>query len=83
MFRRRATPDLHRGSIRIGLFDAILLAPVIALPLLLVVSLALFSMVALLVVTGLAVAATIIADVVRRQWRAAKHPVVLPRRAIG
>ena len=82
MFRRRATPDLHRGSIRLSLVDAIILAPVIALPLLLVVSLALFSMVALLIVTGLAVAATIVADVVRRQWRSAKPPMV-PRRAIG
>lgn len=83
MFRRRATPDLHRGSIRLSLFDAILLAPVIALPLLLVVSLALFSMIALLVVTGIAVAATIVADVVRRYLRAAKQPIVVPRRAIG
>ena len=83
MFRRRTTPDLHRGSIRLSLFDAILLAPVIALPLLLVVSLALFSMIALLIVTGLAVAATIVADVVRRYWRAAKHPIAVPRRAIG
>ena len=82
MFRRRSTPDLHRGSIRLSLFDAVLLAPVIALPLLFVVSLALFSMVALLIVTGLAVAATIVADVVRRQWRSAKPPMV-PRRAIG
>jgi hypothetical protein len=48
-----------------------------------VVSLALFSMIALLVVTGLAVAATIVADVVRRYWRAAKQPIVVPRRAIG
>ena len=53
MFRRR-TSDLHRSAIRLSLFDAILLAPVIALPLLFVVSLALFSMVALLVVTGAA-----------------------------
>jgi hypothetical protein len=83
MFRRRATTDLHRGSIRIGLFDAILLAPVIALPLLLVVSLALFSMVALLVITGAAVVATIVADVVRRQWRSARQPVVMPRRAVS
>jgi hypothetical protein len=56
---------------------------VIALPLLFVVSLALFSMVALLVVTGAAVAATILSDVARRFWRAARQPVVLPRRAIG
>jgi hypothetical protein len=83
MFRRRSTPDLHRGSIRLSLFDAILLAPLIALPLLLVVSLALFSMVALLIVTGLAVAATIVADAVRRHWRSAKQPIVVPRRAIG
>ena len=83
MFRRRSTPDLHRGSIRLSLFDAILLAPLIALPLLLVVSLALFSMVALLIVTGFAVAATIVADVVRRHWRSAKQPIVVPRRAIG
>jgi hypothetical protein len=83
MFRRRSTPDLHRGSIRLSLLDAIVLAPVIALPLLLVISLALFSMVALLVVTGLAVAATIVADVVRWQWRSAKQPIVVPRRAIG
>ena len=82
MLRRRTTPDLHRGSIRLGLFDAVVLAPVIALPLLFVVSLALFSMVALLIVTGLAVAATIVTDVVRRQWRAAKPPMV-PRRAVG
>ena len=39
MFRRR-TSDLHRSAIRLSLFDAILLAPVIALPLLFVVSLA-------------------------------------------
>jgi hypothetical protein len=64
-------------------FDAIVLAPVIALPLLLVVSLALFSMVTLLVVAGLAVAATIIADVARRHLRAAKQPIVVPRSAIG
>jgi len=83
MFRRRSTPDLHRGPIRLSLFDAIVLAPVIALPVLLVVSLALFSMVALLVVTGFAVAATILADVLRRQWRSAKQPIVVPRRAIG
>ena len=83
MLRRRTTPDLHRGSIRLGVFDAIVLAPVIALPLLLVVALALFSMVALLVVTGAAVAATIIADAVRRHLRAAKQPIAIPRRAIG
>jgi preprotein translocase subunit SecF len=83
MFRRRSMADLHRGSIRLSLFDAIVLAPVIAVPLLLVVSLALFSMVALLVVTGFAVAATIVADAIRRQWRSAKQPIVVPRRAIG
>ena len=37
MFRRR-TSDLHRSAIRLSLFDAILLAPVIALPLLFVAS---------------------------------------------
>lgn len=83
MFRRHARPDLHRSAIRLSLFDAILLAPVIALPLLFVAGLALFSMVALLVVTGAAVAATIVADVFRRYWRAARSPVVMPRRAIG
>ena len=64
-------------------FDAILLAPVIVLPLLIVVGLALFSMVGLLILTGLAVAATILGDVLRRYWRSAKQPVVLPRRALG
>jgi len=83
MFRRRARSDLHRSAIRLSLFDAILLAPVIALPLLLVVSLALFSMIALLIVTGLAVAATIVGDVVRRSLRSAKQPLVLPRRAVS
>ena len=83
MFRRRARSDHHRSAIRLSLFDAILLAPVIALPLLFVVSLALASMVMLLVVTGAAVAATILSDVLRRFWRSTKHPVVLPRRAIG
>ena len=82
MLRRRAT-DLPRSAFRLSLFDVILLAPVIALPLLIVVSLALFSMVALLVVTGAAVAATILSDVARRFWRSARQPVVLPRRAIG
>ena len=82
MFRRR-TSDLHRSAIRLGLFDAILLAPVIALPLLFVVSLALASMVMLLIVTGAAVALTIIGDVARRFWRHARQPVVMPRRAIG
>ena len=83
MFRRRARSDFRRSAIRLSLFDAIVLAPVIALPLLIVVSLALFSMVALLIVTGAAVAATIVADVARRAWRNAHQPVVMPRRAIG
>jgi hypothetical protein len=48
-----------------------------------VVSLALFSMIALLIVTGAAVAATIVADVLRHSWRAARQPVVVPRRAVG
>jgi hypothetical protein len=84
MLRRRARSDLHRSAIRLSLFDAVVLAPVIALPLLIVVSLALFSMVALLIVTGLAVAATIIGDVLRRAWRSAKQqPVAVPRRAVS
>lgn len=83
MLRRRTTSDLHRSAIRLNLFDAILLAPVIALPLLFVVSLALASMVMLLIVTGAAVAATILSDVLRRFWRSARQPVVVPRRAIG
>ena len=83
MLRRRATADLPRSAIRLSLFDAVLLAPVIALPLLFVVSLALFSMAALLTVTGAAVAATILSDVARRFWRSARQPVVMPRRAIG
>ena len=83
MLRRRATTDLRRSAIRLSLFDAIVLAPVIALPLLFVVSLALFSMVMLLAVTTFAVAATIVADVVRRHWRTVRQPVVMPRRAIG
>jgi|GEM_PF-3163748 len=83
MFRRRATSDLHRSAIRLGLFDAILLAPIIVLPLLFVVSLALASMVMLLTFTGLAVAATIMSDVVRRNLRATRHPVTLPHRAVG
>ena len=66
MFRRRAR-DQHRSAIRLSLFDAILLAPVILLknhrPV--VVGLALFSMVRLLVLTGVARSATIIGDVVR------------------
>jgi len=83
MFRPRAISDFHRSAIRLSLFDAIVLAPVIALPLLIVVALALFSMVSLLVVTGFAVVATILGDVVRRQWRAMRHPVVMPRRALS
>ncbi len=83
MFRRRATSDFHRSAIRLSLFDAIVLAPVVALPLIVVVGLALFSMVSLLIVTGFAVAATIVGDVVRRQWRAARQPVVMPRRALS
>ena len=82
MLRRRRF-DLHRSAIRLSLFDAILLAPVIALPLLIVVGLALFSMISLLIVTGAAVALTILGDVARRFWRAARQPVVVPRRAIG
>ena len=81
MFRRAR--EQHRSAIRLSLFDAILLAPVIIVPLLIVVALALFSMIGLLIVTGLAVAATIVGDVVRRYWRSAKQPVVLPRRALG
>ena len=83
MFRRRATSDLHRSAIRLSLFDAILLAPVIAIPLLLVGGLALFSMVMLLIVTGLAVAATILGDIARRHWRAARHPAVVRHRTVG
>ena len=82
MLRRRQI-DPHRSAIRLGWFDAILLAPVIVLPLLIVVGLALFSMVGLLVLTGIAVTATILGDVLRRYWRSAKQPVVLPRRALG
>ena len=47
------------------------------------VALALFSMVSLLILTGFAVAATIVSDVVRRQWRAVRQPVVMPRRALS
>jgi len=83
MFRRRATSGLHRSSIRLTAFDAVLLAPVIALPLLVVVALALFSMVALLILTGLAVVATIVGDVLRRHWRLARHPVVVRHRVAG
>ena len=82
MLRRRAN-DPHCNAIRLSLFDAIVLAPVIVLPLLIVVALALFSMVSLLILTGLAVAATIVGDVLRRYWRSAKQPVALPRRALG
>ena len=80
---RRRTSDLHRSPIRLGLFDAILLAPIIALPLLFVASLALASMVMLLVVTGAAVALTIMGDVARRFWRHTRQPVVIPRRVLG
>ena len=82
MFRER-TIDPRRSAIRLSLFDAIVIAPVILLPLIIVVALALFSMIALLIMTGAAIAATIVGDVVRRQWRSAKQPVVLPRRALG
>jgi len=37
----------------------------------------------LLAVTTCAVAATIVGDVVRRQWRAARQPVAMPRRAVS
>jgi hypothetical protein len=40
-------------------------------------------MVALLIVTGLAVAATIVGDVLRRYWRSTKQPIVVPRRAVS
>ena len=80
---QRRNSDLHRSAIRLSLFDAILLAPVIALPLLFVVSLALASMVMLLVMTGAAVALTIMGDVARRIWRQTRQPVVIPRRALG
>jgi hypothetical protein len=80
---RRARSDLHRSAIRLSLFDAVVLAPVIALPLLIVVALALFSMVSLLILTGIAVAATILGDVVRRLLRSARQPVVVPRRALS
>jgi hypothetical protein len=83
MLRRRARSDLQRSAIRLSLFDAILLAPVIALPLLIVVALALFSMVSLLILTGIAVAATIVSDMVRRFWRSTRHPVAVPRRALS
>jgi len=48
-----------------------------------VVGLALFSMIALLILTGLAVAATIVSDIVRRHWRMARHPVVVRHRVAG
>ena len=80
---RRRNSDLHRSAIRLSLFDAIVLAPVIALPLLFVVSLALASMVVLLIVTGAAVALTFLGDVARRFWRHTRQPVAIPRRAIG
>jgi hypothetical protein len=83
MLRRRATSDLHRNVFRLSLFDAILLAPVIALPLLFVVSLALFSMVALFLATGFALGITIAGDIARRILRHTRQPVVMPRRAIG
>ena len=83
MFQRRATSELTRSAIRLSLFDVVLLAPLIALPLLFVVSLALASMMMLLIVSGAAVALTILGDVARRFWRAAHQPAVLPRRAIG
>jgi hypothetical protein len=82
MFRRH-TSDLHRSAIRLSLLDAIVLAPVIALPLLFVVSLALASMMMLLIVTGAAVALTIVGDAARRFWRHSRHPVVVPHRALG
>jgi len=80
---RRRNSDLHRSAIRLGLFDAVLLAPIIALPLLFVVSLALASMMTLLILTGAAVALTIVGDVARRFWRNARQPVAIPRRALG
>jgi hypothetical protein len=40
-------------------------------------------MIALLVLTGLAVAATIVGDVIRRHWRMARHPVVVRHRVAG
>ncbi len=80
---RRRNSDLHRSAIRLSLFDAIVLAPVIALPLLFVVSLALASMMMLLIVTGAAVALTVAGDVARRIWRQTRQPVVVPRRALG
>ena len=82
MFRRNAR-EQRRSAIRLSLFDAILLAPVILVPLLIVIGLALFSMVGLLVLTGLALAATIIGDVVRRTLRSARQPIALPRRALS
>lgn len=82
MFRRRQT-DMHRSAIRLGVVDAIVLAPVIAIPLLIVVGLALFSMVTLFLLTGAALGATIAGDIGRRIWRATRQPVVVPRRALS
>ena len=82
MFRRRPT-DHHRSAIRLSLLDAIVLAPVIALPIIFVVSLALFSMVTLFLLTGMALGATIAGDIARRIWRTTRQPVVVPRRALG
>jgi len=82
MLHRRAKQQ-RRSAIRLSLLDAILLAPVIMLPLLIVIALALFSMVGLLILTGFALAATIIGDVARRCWRSAKQPIVVPRRALS
>ena len=83
MFRRRARSDQRRSAIRLSLFDAVVLAPVIALPLLIVIALALFSMVSLLILTGIAVAATIVGDVLRHSWRSVRQPVIVPRRALS
>lgn len=84
MIRHRLRSDENRSAIRLSLFDAIVLAPVIALPLLLVISLALFSMIMLLIVTGVAVALTIMADIGRRWWRAARPPVApVPHRVVS
>ena len=82
MLRRRPT-DHHRSAIRLSLFDAVVLAPVVALPIIFVVSLALFSMMTLFVLTGMALGATIAGDIGRRIWRATRQPVVVPRRALG
>lgn len=79
----RTRSDPRRTTIRLSLFDAVVLAPVIALPLLFVVSLALASMTMLLILTGAAVAATILGDLLRRYWRAARQPIAMPRRALS